>query len=68
MPGVVIDASALAAMVSGEPMAGDVVERLGDDPMSAPWLIWFELANVCLNKIKRHPHQRENFLASFRRA
>jgi predicted nucleic acid-binding protein len=49
-------------------MADDVVERLGDGPMSAPWLVWFELANVCLNKIKRHPDQRESFIASFRRA
>ena len=68
MPLIVIDASALGAMVFGEPEAESTAERLGDASLAAPALIWFELANVCLKKIKRQPEQEERFLAALRRA
>ena len=51
----VIDASALAALLFGEPEAEAVVERLGDARLVAPSLLGFELANVCLIKCRRHP-------------
>ena len=51
----VVDASALGALVFGEPQADAVAIRLGSGPLAAPVLIRFELANICLKKIKAHP-------------
>ena len=68
MPLTVIDASALGAMVFGEPEAEAMAERLAEASLAAPALIWFELANVCLKKIKKQPEQEERFLAALRRA
>jgi predicted nucleic acid-binding protein len=33
--------------------------------MAAPALIWFELASVCLQKIKAHPAQKDEILTAF---
>ncbi len=65
MPVRVVDASALGALVFGEPKAGDIARTLGDFPMAAPALIWFELASICLRKMKTHPAQREQILRAF---
>ncbi len=65
MPVRVVDASALGALVFGEPRAGEIAEALGDSPMAAPALIWFELASICRRKIKAHPGQREQILGAF---
>jgi len=51
----VVDASALGALVFGEPKAEEIARTLEDSPMVAPALIWFELASICLPKIKTHP-------------
>ena len=51
----VVDASALGALIFGEPQADAVATRLGSGPLAAPVLIRFELANICLKKIKAHP-------------
>jgi len=61
----VIDASALAAVVFVEAEADVVVERLGDARLVAPALLDFELANVCLTKMRRHPELREPLMAAF---
>ena len=55
----VVDASALAALLFGEPDADQVVARMGAARLVAPALLDFELANVCLIKLRRHPAQRE---------
>ena len=69
MPATVIDTSALAAAVFGEPDAEEVASRLdGAERVVAPALIWFELANTCWKKIRRHPEQREWLLERFERA
>ncbi len=65
MPVRVVDASALGALVFGEPKAGDIARTLEDFPMAAPGLIWFELASICLRKMKAHPAQREQILRAF---
>jgi predicted nucleic acid-binding protein len=65
MPVRVVDASALGALVFGEPKAGEVARTLGDFPMAAPALIWFELAGICLRKIMAHPAQRDQILTAF---
>ncbi len=61
----VVDASALAALLFGEPEAEAVAGRLDGARLVAPSLIAFELANVCLMKCRRHPDQREARLAAF---
>jgi predicted nucleic acid-binding protein len=61
----VVDASALAALLFGEPEAEDVARRLDGARLGAPGLLDFELANVCVVKCRRHPHQREALLVAF---
>lgn len=65
MPVRVVDASALGALVFGEAKAEEITKTLGDSPMAAPALIWFELASICLRKIKAHPAQRDQILSAF---
>ena len=61
----VVDTSALAAILFGEPEAEAVVARIGEARLVAPTLLAFELANVCLVKCRRHPGQREKLLSAF---
>lgn len=61
----VVDASALAALLFGEPEGEAVATRLDGGRLVAPSLLAFELANVCLVKCRRHPDQREMLLAAF---
>ena len=61
----VVDASALAALVFGEPAAEAVAARLGRSPLAAPALIRYELANVCLKKMKAHPDLEDKLLEAF---
>ena len=62
----VVDASAIAALLFGEPEAETVAGRLGDARLVAPALLRFELANVCLIKSRRHPDQQLVLTAAFR--
>ena len=55
----VVDASALAALLFGEPDAERVVGALSSGLLVAPALLEFELANICVVKIRRYPHQRQ---------
>lgn len=61
----VVDASALAALLFGEPEADAVADRLADARLVAPALLGFELANVCLIKARRHPEQKDGLKAAF---
>jgi predicted nucleic acid-binding protein len=58
----VVDASALGALVFGEPGADAVAARLGGGHMTAPVLIRFELATICLKKLKAHPSLEKKLL------
>ena len=64
----VVDASALAALLFAEPEAEAIAGRLEGARLVAPSLMDFELANVCLMKIRRQPGQREALRAAFRLA
>jgi predicted nucleic acid-binding protein len=68
MPVRIVDASALGALVFGEPKAEEIAGVLGGSPLAAPALIWFELASICLQKIKAHPAQKDQILRAFRLA
>jgi predicted nucleic acid-binding protein len=54
----VVDASALGALVFGEPEAEKIAAQLSDGLLAAPALLPFELASICLKKIWAHPAQR----------
>lgn len=62
----VVDASALAALLFGEPEAEAVAGQLNGHRLIAPSLLAFELANVCSVKCRRHPNRREALEAGFR--
>ncbi len=61
----VVDASALAALLFDEPEAKAVADRLEDGHLVAPALLSFEIASVCLRKLRSSPQQREALLAAF---
>jgi predicted nucleic acid-binding protein len=61
----VVDASAVAAILFGEPGGEAAARRLEGARLVAPGLLGFELASVCVTKCRRHPHQREPLLAAF---
>lgn len=61
----VVDTSALAALLFGEPEAEAIAAQLAGARLVAPALLAFELANVCLIKSRRHPEHRSVFLTAF---
>lgn len=65
-PVKVVDASAVAAILFGEPEAEAVTEQLGNARLVAPALIGFEMASVCLIKSRRHPEKRAMLTAAFK--
>jgi predicted nucleic acid-binding protein len=68
MPLAVVDTSALAALVFGESQAESVAKRMTGFTLLAPSLLWYELASVCLKKIKRYPDQSDVILNVFQMA
>lgn len=61
----VVDASALAALLFGEPGADEAAARLQDGRLLAPVLLEYEITNVCLNKLRREPARRTEILFGF---
>jgi predicted nucleic acid-binding protein len=61
----VIDASALGALLFGEPDGPVVAERLRESRLIAPALLPFEVANICLKKMRRHPDLRDGLMNAF---
>lgn len=66
MPAKVVDASAIAALVFGEPEAGEVANLLRGGKLVAPTLLPFEIASVCLKKLARYPDRREALMTGLR--
>lgn len=62
----VVDASALAAILFGEPDGETAALRMKRAELVAPTLLHFELANVCLMKMRRHPADREKLVSAFK--
>ncbi len=62
----VVDASALAALLFGEPDAETVAGRLAGAQLIAPALLDFELTNVCVVKMRRQPGVRATLAAAFK--
>jgi predicted nucleic acid-binding protein len=65
MPVKIVDASALAALLFGEPEGPAVAKWLQDGELIAPALLGFEVANICVKKMSRHPERRESLLDAF---
>ncbi|TFG64366.1 MAG: PIN domain-containing protein [Gemmatimonadales bacterium] len=55
---VVVDASALAALVFGEPDAEAVAARLAGRQLIAPTMLRYEMASVYLKKLRRYAAER----------
>jgi predicted nucleic acid-binding protein len=62
----VVDASAIAALLFGEPEAEAMAARLTGTRLAGPALLDFELANICLTKMRRHADDRPALLKAFR--
>ena len=54
----VVDASALGALIFGEPDAQKIADMLSGGLLIGPALLPFELASICLKKIKAHPDKK----------
>jgi predicted nucleic acid-binding protein len=65
MPVKVVDASALGALLFGEPDGAAIVDRLRGAELIAPALLPFEVANTCVKKMRRYPDQRDALMAAF---
>ncbi|MBM4135078.1 MAG: type II toxin-antitoxin system VapC family toxin [Nitrospira sp.] len=65
MPVKVVDASALAALLFGEPEAEIVASQLEHHTLAAPTILPFEIASVCLKKLRRHKEQREAIVTAY---
>lgn len=61
----VVDASAMAAIAFVEPEAREVSSHLQGARLAAPGLIRYELANICLTKLKMHPADESTILARY---
>jgi predicted nucleic acid-binding protein len=61
---VVVDASALGAIVFEEPSGAQVWPRLQGVTVCAPTLLKFELANIAVTKSRRHPESTEQFFSA----
>lgn len=62
----VVDASAFIALLFDEPEATAVAMQLTDAQLVAPRLLEFEVASVCLRKIRQFADQRDALLAAYR--
>jgi predicted nucleic acid-binding protein len=60
----VVDASALCALLFGEPEAEEIAGRIAGARLLSPTLLNFEVANVCWKKCRRDPERREAHLAA----
>ena len=61
----VVDASAAAAVLFDEPEADRVSDYLMGHMLVAPELFPFELANVCVTKMRRHGDQHDLLIRQF---
>lgn len=66
MPTVVVDASAIGAIVFDESRRDDVLDRLRGLNLAAPALIRHELASIALKKQRARPEERPKLLNALR--
>jgi predicted nucleic acid-binding protein len=61
---VVVDASALGAILFEEPSGAQVWPRLQGVTVCAPTVLKFELANIAVTKSRRHPESTVQFFSA----
>ena len=61
----VVDASALGAIAFLEDGFAAVQPRLRDCKLHAPRLLRFEMANICVKKVRKYPHDRDMILSQY---
>lgn len=59
---VVVDASAIAALLFGESKAAKVAGQLRASMLAAPTLVRYEIGHACLKKISRYPERHDDLL------
>jgi predicted nucleic acid-binding protein len=59
---IVVDASAIAALLFGESNAEAVATRLQGARLVAPQLLPYEISSVCLKKLQLYPRRRRAIL------
>jgi predicted nucleic acid-binding protein len=62
---VVVDASALGAVLFGEPEGPQVAEQLGNSALVTTTLFTYEIANICWKKLRRYPEKRAALLEGY---
>lgn len=67
MPTRVVDASAAAAFLFVEAEASEVAAALSDAKLLAPTLFAYELANICIKKLRADPARSTVTLARYER-
>jgi predicted nucleic acid-binding protein len=60
----IVDASALVALLFGEPEADAIAARLQRASLAAAALLGLEIASACLKKLRRNPEQHDELLAA----
>ena len=68
IPVKVVDASALGALIFAESEAEGVARELSDSRLVAPSLIQYELASICLKKIRSYPSKANQLIMAFEMA
>ena len=68
IPVKVVDASAIGALVFAEPDAEDVMNELSGAVLIAPPLLYYELASICLKKIRKYPTKTNELITAFQLA
>jgi predicted nucleic acid-binding protein len=62
---IVVDASAIVAILFEEPSAIGLRNRIEGTALAAPSLLAFEIANACVTRERRHPTQHESASATY---
>ena len=62
---LVVDASAIAALIFGEPDKPWVEMQINSMELFAPPLLAFELGNICWKKLRRFPGDADRLLAAW---
>ena len=61
----VVDASAIGALVFGEPEKPWVESHIASVELIAPSLLRFELGNICWKKVRRFPDEANRLMAAY---
>jgi predicted nucleic acid-binding protein len=61
-----VDASAIGALLFGEPDGPDIAHRLSGSRLVVPELLFFEVASICLKKLKRYSDRRHSILEALK--